>query len=1072
MTAGHKTAFSLLISVLIFAAFTVAAFTGGFKLVETRFYQPRVVANINSELNGISGNLTEYFEAAINRFSQYASEKTVQTFVEQSPLDADVQTRTTLTGNLFAETTGLVGIRLIDSNGRYVHYSTFSKDIFKRTNKSVSYSDYDKLDEIPYSYISSSDNDIKDNSAEKFAQCCSTFFDSSNQRIIFSFPYYDKYSVFRGTLVFYVDSSDFTRFLVSRNLVTLSDTGVLIAPSSINSFNESSSEEADSSAMSNEADSDQINKSADNNKIVLETKVPSSKNSGIVFGLPAVGKDILSNAIIDKWEKGLYGTEHLVSTQNGDWLLLTSVLSKYGRIGWVYSESIFTFPDAVKVLLLICIFITLFLVVFMLFNLKHDDMVVIRDRIRKFQLALVTEYVDRKDNTDWNKVSSEISLRKNDVTNEIKKSLGRRGKKHEKELDSLLDTSWNEIISALGGNKTAAISSRTSASNEENTAQIKAMLEDILSKGNITVNAIQAPAAKVSATKASVAKKSTSVEVSDAEPVEELEEVPEAEPVEEAQPVEEVPDAEPVEELEEVPEAEPVEDVQPVEEAPDAEPVEELEEVPEAESLEDVQPVEEAQPVEEVPDAEPAEELEEAPEAEPFENDDENQEDKSDAVAKPGTVVEAAPLVEVRPEPEKIKTEPVAITTFVNDSDNVKVDDDVFVETMEFGEPPTRKETLDEQKENLPLNFSVYSPDFSTLDLKKSISKENEKAESSTVEDVEAPSAEQNLTEELEVEHNADEQKTKEEPPKAKKITENVDTSEFGMQSVTENDSAELDKEFKENLKFHNGTEPKKENAKDLEDSEEKESASEDFFSELLPGFSELDENVKPEPTEQNTTENVEVKHTASEQNKKEVNSTAKTVTEDVDTSEFGVQSVTENDSAELDKEFKENLKFDNGTEPKKENAKGIEDSEEKESASEDFFSELLPEFSELDEEKKTQIHNENENTQIAQNKKSGLLNLASYSKNKKKKGLLKAAEDFEKEESKSVQEVEILKSPDASPFSFIKFGKQDLAPEELQSEKDAIIQNDGVFEISNNLEIGNVKQDPVFKKLVESVLK
>ena len=459
MTAGHKTAFSLLISVLIFAAFTVAAFTGGFKLVETRFYQPRVVANINSELNGISGNLTEYFEAAINRFSQYASEKTVQTFVEQTPLDSDVQTRTTLTGNLFAETTGLVGIRLIDTNGRYVHYSTFSKDILKRTNKSISYSDYDKLNEIPYSYISSSDNDIKDNSAEKFAQYCATFFDSSNQRIIFSFPYYDKYSVFRGTLVFYVDSSDFTRFLVSRNLVTLSDTGVLVAPSSANSVSYSLSDEATSSKVSNEAvqsDSSDIS----------EIKVPSAKNSGIVFGLPAVGKDILTNAIIDKWENGLYGTEHLVSTENGDWLLLTSVLSKYGRIGWVYSESIFTFPDAVKVLLLICIFITLFLVVFMLFNLKHDDMVVIRDRIRKFQLALVTEYVDRKDSTDWNKVSSEISLRKNDVTSEIKKSLGRRGKKHEKELDSLLDTSWNEIISALGGSKTAAISSGT-FSNEE-----------------------------------------------------------------------------------------------------------------------------------------------------------------------------------------------------------------------------------------------------------------------------------------------------------------------------------------------------------------------------------------------------------------------------------------------------------------------------------------------------------------------------------------------------------------------------------------------------------------------------
>ena len=58
----------------------------------------------------------------------------------------------------------------------------------------------------------------------------------------------------------------------------------------------------------------------------------------------------------------------------------------------------FAMPDAVKILLLICIFVTLFLVVFLAVNLKQDDMVVIRERIRRLQLGIVSEYLKKKEN--------------------------------------------------------------------------------------------------------------------------------------------------------------------------------------------------------------------------------------------------------------------------------------------------------------------------------------------------------------------------------------------------------------------------------------------------------------------------------------------------------------------------------------------------------------------------------------------------------------------------------------------------------------------------------------------------
>ena len=198
-----------------------------------------------------------------------------------------------------------------------------------------------------------------------------------------------------------------------------------------------------------------------------------------------------------------------------------------------------------KIALLVCLFITLFLVVFLMFNLRHDDMVFIKRRIRKFQYELLKEYIERKDTTDWKTLAKGIASRRMDVNDEVKKSLGRRGKKHSEVVDAMLESSWQDIMSAF-----ASASSRN-------------MVPKQFESRETLVEEIPSPV------KASMPEK-----------------IPEAEPVEapeEIQELEEVEEAEPVEELEEVPEAEAVEELEEVEEA---EPVEELEEVPEDEPVE------------------------------------------------------------------------------------------------------------------------------------------------------------------------------------------------------------------------------------------------------------------------------------------------------------------------------------------------------------------------------------------------------------------------------------------------------------------------------------------------------
>ena len=1033
MTAGQKTAFSLLISVLVFAGCAVAAFTGGFKLVEARFYQPRVVASINKQLSDISGSMDEYFDATVTRFATYAAEKSVQTFVEPTPADSDVQTRTMLTGNLFAETTGLVGIRLIDSNGRYLHYSTYSKDVLKKTDRLISYSNYDTLGDIPYSDIASVDTDLKADTAEKLASNCTIYMDSTKERIIFSFPYYDKFSVFRGSLVFYMDSSDFTRFLVSRNAITLSDCGTLVAPAFANKTidEETASDTTDKTvADQTAADGATVSDATAADESVFAKKMPSVENSGIVFGLPAVGTDILKKAIVEKWSAGLYGTEHIATTDAGDWILLTSIKSKYGKIGWVYTESIFAFPQSVKILLLVCIFITLFLIVFMLFNLKHDDMVVIRDRIRRFQLALVTEYVDRKDTADWQKISEDISLRKQDVSNEIKKSLGRTGKRHAKEVDALLNRSWDEIISTLGGKQTPALGT-SSFTNDENTAQIKAMLEDILSKGTLTVHTIEAPAATstVSTKKASAAKQVASAKKPAAvAAVSSLEEIPEAEPVEEvqeAEPVEEIPEAEPVEEVqeaepvEEIPEAEAVEEVpeaEPVEEIPEAEPVEEI---PEAEPVEEVQ---EAEPVEEIPEAEPVEEVpaaepvEEVQEAEPVEEIPEAEAVEEVPAAEPVEEVQEAEPVEEIPEAEPVEEVPAAEPV-------EEVQEAEPVEEIPEAEP-VEKVPEAEPVEEVPAAEPVEEiPEAEPVE---------EVQEAESVESAAAP------TEPVE--------KTPE--PKPAIAYEPVPAKEFNAEENIPNILDET--QFIEPMQIG-----------DPRGHAKLQMPTELAFSVSLPDFSFLDDESLPEEGLVNSEQapaSAEHEPTAAEQatapvepetapvepadisvEQKDVPAEQATAPElePVDIASFDVDSTITNfeKSSVKDKEFEEQLDFDKAAQPA---AK----------AEIPFVSTAMPDYSNLDE--------------------------SSTSKKAHRHGLLAAARNEEKKLLTSVPEVEQLAPAESSTFTFTKFGSRfdNAKPEELSSEKTSIVEENGVYFISNDVETAGVVQDPSFKKLVESVLK
>jgi hypothetical protein len=196
--------------------------------------------------------------------------------------------------------------------------------------------------------------------------------------------------------------------------------------------------------------------------------------------------------------------------------------------------------------------------------------------------------------------------------------------------------------------------------------------------------------------------------------------------------------------------------------------------------------------------------------------------------------------------------------------------------------------------------------------------------------------------------------------------------------------------------------------------------------------------------------------------------------TQAVDLNEFDfVQNNEDQKTSIAEEKFKEEITMNTGwpvAAPKKEEAKPKSDNQ-------DFFVEKLPEFTSLDEpEASAEVPPEEP---VAKKKtRHGLLSRANSATKKikvpsvKHHGLLEAAREAEKRVLPSIQEVETLGPQNSTAFSLTGLGKQPKQVVELKGEKDAIVEHDGVFVIQSGLSTSSVKQDPSFKKLVESVLR
>ena len=389
MSTGKKVALSLFISILLFTLFLGISCITLFTTFETRFYQPAVISEMEKHLKAVSACLDEYTMKQASKFLTYVNLPCVKNAYSSFQSEKDINDRDYYAKGIVDLYSGLQGIRIIDSKGRKIIYSTYKDDS----------SIYSENGELPYDNIKSSELDENRSKAK-------IIFDNTQERIIYSFPFYDNYNLYRGSVVFYVAGYDFNNYLTAKNILSYSERATLVATV----FSDS-----------------------------------SEQSKGFVLGLPSVSSDVIISKIVDLWDKNSFETQKILHSEDYNWFVVSDNSGKTGIISLVFRDDILVFGTELKVLLLVCIFITLYLVVLFFFNIKQDDEAIISDKIKMFKIALINEYLLNSDDSNWEDVSKFLAIRKHQINHEIKTLLGQKAETHKVLVDSLLENTWNDV---------------------------------------------------------------------------------------------------------------------------------------------------------------------------------------------------------------------------------------------------------------------------------------------------------------------------------------------------------------------------------------------------------------------------------------------------------------------------------------------------------------------------------------------------------------------------------------------------------------------------------------------------
>ena len=723
MTSGQKIAFSLLTTVVLFAGFIVCAHGGVLDNLETRYYSQTVIRQKTEQLDLISEGLDSYIQKILNRVEQnedsYLKSSSVASYIDQNPSESQIVQRKKQTEQLFVDLPDLTGIRIIDKNGKNVHYSTYDDtDLLKITGLTKVYKYYSDIkkdgDELDFSVIAVPENDKKHK----------LFIDDEKNRLVISFPFYWFNNIYAGTLVCYFNLADVEKSLVNQKVIAFGE--------SIVAFGQEKAE------------------------------------GGFVIGVPVKNEADFKNPVQKSWKNGAtVEPEKILSLDDGRfWMLITSGKSDFLKVSGVYTSDVFQLADEIIYLIYGSVGITLFLIAFLIFSFATPKDVAIKRKIKQIQYGILKEYIDNKEKIEWSKAVNQLKGRQKELSEEILKDAGVHSKRKRKQMDEFLDKTWEEIFNALDSSSESAKKDYNSGFVPSQTVsgisldELRRVLREVLKENQPVVKVVNQSAKSLPLEEVEEIDEAESVdEVEEIEDIESADDVEEIAKVESAEKIEDIAEIESIDEAEEIEDVESADDVEEITEVESAEEpdvieeiesIDEVEEIEEVESVDEVEEIEEAESVddvEEIVEAEPAENVEEITEIESLDEVEEIAEVESADDVEEFDVLEEIVVEEYVPAKNKgepdfsafIPPEPREYSyvenneTFIDNTKCFATVDNLFAEVLSLGDAYIQPSVA-----GTPLDFTIYQ-----------LNEEELKSEPEVVENIDSVEEVEELSEEI-----------------------------------------------------------------------------------------------------------------------------------------------------------------------------------------------------------------------------------------------------------------------------------------------------------------------------------
>jgi hypothetical protein len=421
---ARKAAVSLLICVLLFAGFCFISFTSLFDKIETRFYNKTILNRLTNELDGNAVFIDAYLEELQQRFSDVLREKSIRNSFWVNQDREDIYERSRILSSLGISLPGLQWVRFIDAEGKRIHYSTNPDDQILTGTGTILYKNYPEVS----GYTPFDQQLLFGMNMRRIV------FDEENERLIFYYPFYDSMDIRRGEALFSVSISAFSELLIENTQVTVRD---------------------DISVIANP--------------------------NGIVIGVLPLDTDPVKKAISSIWATGnpAFSRIYAPTTISNPMILLSVKTSQDIFVGRLVPEKLFTLPGALKALMIGALFITLFVLLFLILNIKQDAVAIIQNRLKELQVSLMNEYYQLMGDMDWAVWRRELEQRRDDVKEELCRGVKiKKGGDVEGYINSFFNKSWDALLAAIG--------SRTGMITTFDEAKLEAILSRVLSSKNRT----------------------------------------------------------------------------------------------------------------------------------------------------------------------------------------------------------------------------------------------------------------------------------------------------------------------------------------------------------------------------------------------------------------------------------------------------------------------------------------------------------------------------------------------------------------------------------------------------------